>query len=183
MRRLALCLPLLFLLGGCQAIPYPRELESTLLVRVLGVDWDKDGVTLTAAELPEEGTPAVLLTAWGRDFESCLQELKEAGEEYVALTHVTQILVGEESELEEVLLAALEQKEVGQSATVWRTEGSARALMELTGGGARRLTSLELNRLGLKTQAVLEVLSQIEETGWAALPRLELQNGILEVKA
>jgi len=180
MKRLLICLPLL-LLCGCEVLPYPRELESTVLVRVLGVDLVGDGLILTAADIPGEGKEVTLLSAEGKDFEEGVQKLKEAGEEYVALTHVTQIVVGEGSDLRPVMEGALLQREVGQSATVWRAKGRARTLMEGVNGGAKRLTSLELNTAGLSTATVLEVLAKLEEGDKVELPCLEEKEGILEV--
>ena len=181
MKRLLICLPLLMLLCGCEVLPYPRELESTVLVRMLGVDRTAQGVFLTAADIPQEGRPVCFLTAEGADFETAVQRLKEAGEESVALTHVTQIVVGAESNLSDVLWGALLQKEMGQSATVWRAEESARRLMEKLGGGAKRLTSLELNVADLDTVTVLEALVELEEHGEVTLPVLGARDGILEV--
>lgn len=181
MRRWLVCLPLFMLLCGCEVLPYPRELESTVLVRMLGVDRTEQGVLLTAADIPQEGKPTSFLVAEGADFEESIQNLKQAGEESVALTHVTQIVVGAESDLSAVLWDALCQKEVGQSATVWRSEESARRLMEKLGGGAKRLTSLELNTAGLDTVTVLEALAWLEEHGSVTLPQLGVRDGILEV--
>ena len=180
MKRLLVCLPLL-LLCGCEVLPYPRELESTVLVRVLGVDLTGDGLILTAADIPGEGKEVTLLSVEGEDFEEGVQNLKEAGEEYVALTHVTQIIVGEESDLYPVMEAALLQREVGQAATVWRAKGSARELMERVNGGAKRLTSLELNVAGLQTATVLEVLAGLEKGKRVELPYLTENEGTLEV--
>ena len=181
MKRMAVCCLACLLLCGCGALPYPRELENTLLMRVLGVDQSWDEVVVTAANIPEKGEEKISLTAKGKDLEESCQRLKETGEEYVALTHVTQIVIGEDSDLQAVLQAVLEQKEVGQTATVWRCEGTAWETMEKTGGGAKRLTSLELNQSGLKTVTVLEALAQLEETGEVALPELTVKDGALEV--
>lgn len=178
MRGILLILPLLLFSCGCEALPYPRELESTMLVRVLGVDQTQEEVRLTAADM---GEGSVVLMAEGRSFEEACQNLKQAGEEYVALTHVTQILVGEESDLQAVLEAALAQKEVGQSATVWWAEGGAGELMKSVGGGARRLTSIELNTERLNTATVLEALAELEEGGAVPLPKIGRRNGVLEV--
>lgn len=179
--KLLVCLPLFLLLCGCEVLPYPRELESTLLVRVLGVDMTREGVLLTASDIPEEGGVAVVLFGAGEDFEGAVQTLKQSGEESVALTHVSQILVGEGSDLSLVLEAVLRNREVGQSATVWQTVGPARELMEMVRGGAKRLTSLELNGSGLTKITVLETLARQEEVGRVDLPLLGVVEGILEV--
>ena len=179
--KLLVCLPLFLLLCGCEVLPYPRELESTLLVRVLGVDVTREGILLTASDIPEEGGEAEVLFGAGEDFGEAVRDLKRSGEESVALTHVTQILVGEGSDLSSVLEAVLLNREVGQSATVWRTVGPARELMELVRGGAKRLTSLELNVEGLTKTTVLETLARQEEVGTVDLPLLGVVEGVLEV--
>lgn len=176
----ALCGLLCALLAGCEALPYPRELQDTLLVQVLGVDWTEDGIALTAAGEPREGKNSEVLTAGGKGPEESHQALKEAGEAYVALTHVTQILVGEGSDLRSVLEGALKGKEVGQTATVWLVrEGTARALMEEVGGGAKRLTSIELNAAGLSPRTVLDALAELERYGQVDLPALTVKDGVL----
>lgn len=181
MKRWLLVVPLFLLLCGCEVLPYPRELEGTVLVRMLGVDRTERGILLTAADIPGDGTAPCFLTAEGESFEKSIQNLKEAGEESVMLTHVTQIVVGAESELSAVLWDALCQREVGQAATVWRAEESARLLMTKAGGGAKRLTSLELNRAGLDTVTVLEALAWLEEHESVDLPVLGVRDGRLEV--
>lgn len=100
-RLLGAVLPLCLLLAGCDVLPYPRELEDTMLVRALGVDWTGEGVALTAADAPEEGERGgQMLAAAGEDWQKSRERLKQAGEEYVALTHVTQLIVGRESDLD-----------------------------------------------------------------------------------
>lgn len=180
-RRLAAVLPLCLLLAGCDVLPYPRELEDTMLVRVLGVDWTGEGVTLTAAAAPEEGGgEGEVLTALAPSMEESRKRLKREGEEYVALTHVTQLVVGKGSDVRAVLEAALAEREVGQTATVWLSKDtSAHALMEAVGGGAKRLTSIELNG-GLEAPTVLEALAQLEEDGEILLPALEVVEDTLE---
>ena len=42
MKRILFCLLACLLLTGCEALPFARELESTMLVQVLGVDWTRD---------------------------------------------------------------------------------------------------------------------------------------------
>ena len=169
-------------LTGCETLPYPRELEDTMLVRVLGVDWTAEEVVLTAASIPEEGEEDErLLAVRASDAKESHRKLKEAGEEYVALTHVTQIVVGEGSDLRAVLEGALEGREVGQTATVWLCrEGTALELMEAVEGGARRLTSIELNTRGLTAMTVLDALAELERTHQAALPALAAEKGRLE---
>lgn len=179
----ALILLLAFLpLAGCEALPFARELEATMLVQVLGVDWTHDGVTLTAASDPGEGSgdaKASVLSGSGRDLEEAKAALKGAGEEYVSLTHVTQLVLGADTDLPAVLEAALEEPALGQSATVWlAAEGTARELLEGAGGGAKRLSSIELNA-GAPSVTVLQSLMRLEEDGRVELPMLALEEETL----
>lgn len=149
MKRMLLCLLALLPLTGCEALPFARELEATMVVQVLGVDWTDDGVILTAVSDPGEGsedTKAEVLSGAGRDLAEAEAALKSAGEEYVSLTHVTQLVLGADSDLPAVLEAALEEPALGQGATVWMAaDGTAKELLEGAGGGAKRLSSIELN--------------------------------------
>lgn len=171
MKRVLICLSALFVLTGCEMLPFARELESTMLVQVLGVDWTEDKVTLTGANDPGTGE-AEVLSASGRSLEEAKSRLKGMGEEYVSLTHVKQLILGEQTDLATVLEAALEEPALGQSATVWMTEeGSAKTLMEEVGGGGKRLSSIELNS-GVHPVTVLQSLMRLEETGRVEIPLL-----------
>ena len=102
MKRMLLCLLAFLPLTGCEALPFARELEATMLVQVLGVDWTDAGVTLTAVSDPGKGGEdgeAELLSGTGRDLAEAEAALKGAGEEYVALTHVTQLVLGADSDI------------------------------------------------------------------------------------
>lgn len=182
MRRALICLLAFLPLAGCEALPFARELEATMLVQVLGVDWTDDGVTLTAASDPGEGSgdaKASVLSGSGRDLEEAKAALKGAGEEYVSLTHVTQLVLGTDSDLPAVLEAALEEPALGQSATVWlAADGTARELLEGAGGGAKRLSSIELNA-GAPSVTVLRSLMRLEEDGRVELPVLSLEGETL----
>ncbi|MGN0968217.1 MAG: hypothetical protein ACI4O3_03015 [Oscillospiraceae bacterium] len=182
MKRTLIILLAFLPLAGCEALPFARELEDTMLVQVLGVDWTDDGVTLTAASDPGEGsgdagTP--VLSASGADLEEAKATLKGAGEEYVSLTHVTQLVLGADTDLYAVLDAALEEPSLGQSATVWlAADGTAQTLLEGAGGGAKRLSSIELNS-GVPSVTVLQSLMRLEENGWVELPLLGLEGETL----
>lgn len=182
MRRVVICLLLLLPLTGCEALPFARELEATMLVQVLGVDWTDDGVTLTAASDPSEGSgdaEASVLSGAGADLEEAKAALKAAGEEYVSLTHVTQLVLGAGTDLPAVLEAALEEPALGQSATVWlAADGTAKELLEGAGGGAKRLSSLELNA-GAPSVTVLRSLMYLGEDGRVELPVLTLEGETL----
>lgn len=182
MKRILLCLLTILSLTGCEALPFARELEATMLVQVLGVDWTKDGVTLTAASDPATGSgdaKAAVLSAWGSDLERAKAALIGAGEEYVALTHVTQLVLGADSDLNVVLNAVLEEPALGQGSTVWlAADTTAKQLLEGAGGGAKRLSSIELNS-GVKPVTVLESLMRLEEDGCVTLPALRLEGETL----
>lgn len=178
MKRILMCLPVLFCLTGCEMLPFARELESTMLVQVLGVDWTQDGVTLTGADDSgsEEGS---VLSASGRTMEEAERNLKGAGEQYVSLTHVTQLVLGAQTDLAAVLAAALEKNELSQSATVWiAREGTAQELMETVGGGGRRLSSIELNS-DAQSVTVLQSLMRLNERGEVELPLLTREGATL----
>ena len=171
MKRILIWLPVLLCLTGCEMLPFARELESTMLVQVLGVDWVDSGVTLTGADDPGSGEGNVL-SATGRTMEEAEQNLKGAGEQYVSLTHVTQLVLGAQTDLAAVLAAALEKNELSQSATVWiAREGTAQELMEMVGGGGRRLSSIELNS-DAQSVTVLQSLMRLNEQGEVELPLL-----------
>lgn len=182
MKRMLLCLLALLPLTGCEALPFARELEATMVVQVLGVDWTDDGVVLTAVSDPGEGsedTKAEVLSGAGRDLAEAEAALKSAGEEYVSLTHVTQLVLGADSDLPAVLEAALEEPALGQGATVWMAaDGTAKELLEGAGGGAKRLSSIELNT-GVTPVTVLQGLMRLEEDGRVELPTLNLEEEIL----
>ena len=182
MKRALLCLLLLLPLTGCEALPFARELEATMLIQVLGVDWTDEGVTLTAASDPGQGggdPETSLLSAAGEDLAQAEAALKGMGEEYVSLTHVTQLVLGAETDLFCVLEAALQEPALGQGATVWlAAEGTAQDLLTGAGGGAKRLSSIELNA-GVTSVTVLQSLMRLEETGQVELPLLGLEEETL----
>lgn len=182
MKRMLLCLLAFLPLTGCEALPFARELETTMLVQVLGVDWTDAGVTLTAVSDPGEGSGnggEEVLSGSGRDLAEAEADLRGAGEEYVSLTHVTQLVLGADSDLRAVLEAAIEEPALGQGATVWMTaDSTAKKLLEGAGGGAKRLSSIELN-CAVAPVTVLQGLMRLEEHGQVELPTLGLEGNIL----
>lgn len=178
MKHMMVCLLACLCLTGCEMLPFARELESTMLVQVLGVDQSGGEVVLTGASDPGGGQ-APVLSAAGPDLEQAKAALKAAGEEYVALTHVTQLVLGAETDLQKVLEAVLEESSLGQSATVWLTEeGTARELMGQVDGGAKRLSSIELNG-PVKPVTVLQSVAGLEERGRVTLPVIGIREDVL----
>lgn len=180
MRRGLLCVLICSLLSGCEAVPFARELESTMLVQVLGVDWTEEEVVLTAAGDPGAGGGAAVLSASGRTLQAAQEALKGAGEEYVSLTHVTQIVLGTGSDCRAVLEAILDDPVLGQGSTVWMAEkGTAKDLLEAVDGGAKRLSSIELNS-GAEALTVLQSLMYLEERGRVEIRTLDVEKGVLQ---
>lgn len=182
MKRVLACFVMVSLLTGCGASPFARELEATMLVQVLGVDWTAEEVELTAASDPgtgSGGSKTPVLAAKGKDFGRAKAALKGAGEEYVSLTHVTQIVLGEETVLPAVLETALKEPTLSQSATVWVSKsGTAKDLLMSVDGGAKRVAAIELNS-GVEPITVLQSLMRLKEQGWVEVPALCTEKGVL----
>ena len=150
--------------------PVPKEPERLALVRVLGVD-GAGPVTLTAVcggEDQEGNQSRGQCTE--ADFEEALKALPWSGEEELSLTSVTYFIVGREVELENVLLAALRNVELGASATVWLAEGGAAELLESCEDPASALELLE--RQGFEGPTVVEALAALYEGDELCLPLL-----------
>ncbi len=180
MKKVLLCVLICMLLSGCEAVPFARELESTMLVQVLGVDWTEKGVVLTAAGDPGAGGGTAVLSASGRSLQEAQEALKGAGDEYVSLTHVTQIVLGTDSDCRAVLEAILDDPVLGQGSTVWMAKkGAAKDLLEVVDGGAKRLSSIELNS-GAEALTVLQSLMYLEERGQMEILILDVEDGVLQ---
>ena len=168
-----LCLLTAFLCG-CGTEAGRHELEDVFLVEVLGVDWGRDNVALTAADAER------VLRADGGTAQRSYQRLKEGGEGYVALTHVEHIVAGAHGDLRAVLEGALQGDEVGQTAAVWiSVDTTARELLEQAGGGAKRLEAIQNNTRDFRPVTVMEALVSLEETGTVILPVINMEDGKL----
>ena len=146
----------------------PREPEGLALVRVLGVDGLP--LTLTAVCGGGDNAPERGRCAGGR-FGEALELLpwSGAGAE-LSLTSVSYIIVGRDVELENVLLAALRNEELGASATVWLAEEGAGALLDRCGDPASGLDLL--TRRGIEAPTVVEALAGLKRDGGLTLPLL-----------
>ena len=150
--------------------PVPKEPEGLALVRVLGVE-GSGPVTLTAVcggEDQEHDQSRGQCT--GADFEEALEDVRWSGEEELSLTSVTYIIIGREVELENVLLAALRNEELGANATVWlESDGAA----ELLGSCEDPASALELlERQGFEGPTVVEALAALYRGDELCLPLL-----------
>lgn len=188
MKRLAFCLAscvlACLLLSGCGGLPEAREPEDTELMRVLGVDYTDQGVTLTAASGTQglENKEPVVLSVSGATTEDAITALGGAGEGYASLVYVTQIILGADTPAEKVLSDAIEEKQMGQTATVWVTaSGTAQALIEKTKGGVDRLASIEVNT-DVRKLTVLEALAELCEKREIQIPQLTVENDKLMTK-
>lgn len=175
-----LCAAVLAGLCGCASTgAHGRELEETVLVQVVGVDWDGRGVTLTAAGTDGEGE-TVLESVSGAGLAEAFAALPEAGETYFSLTNVTQILVGDGVNLREVLDYVLADREMSYLARVWAVNGFAGAVMGQTQDGGIARLALWKESGGTQTATVKSALAGLLDGGSTALTALTVRDGLLE---
>lgn len=121
MKRLMILLAALLTLSGCA--PTAREPDRLDLVRVLGAD-GSGPVTLTGVCGAEQGEVR-RGTAEGADFFAALEQLAWSGRRELAVTSVTWLVVGPDTELEALALAVLRENELGAAVTLWLAPGGA----------------------------------------------------------
>lgn len=127
MRRTVLLLLALLTLAGCA--PTAREPDRLALVRVLGVD-GSGPVELTGICGGAEQEGADRGTAAGENFAAALDRLPWSGRQELAVTSVTWLILGPDTDLEEVLLAVLREPELGAAITVWLAPDGAAELLK-----------------------------------------------------
>lgn len=165
---LLVCIGLAVLLAGWR--PAPREPEGLALVRVLGVDGGGP-VALTAVCGGEDQEDPSRGQCEGPDFSRALEGLPWSGEEELSLTSVSYLVVGQDVDLEDVLLAALRNEELGAAATVWLAERGAAGLLEDCGDPASALELLE--RQGVEAPTVVKALAALYGGDGPRLPMLD----------
>lgn len=171
-KLLAISLALAGLLTGCGG----QELAEVTLIQTLGVD-GPGPVELTALGDGEEGER--LYTLQGEDVARAQEALKGAGDTRMTVTHVAQLVLGPEAQVEETLWQELAHRESGYGATVWLSgELSAGELLAGAEGVSARLRSLEENA-GVAAPTILNALSDLERQGWVELPVLTREAGRL----
>lgn len=146
------------------------------LVRVLGVDGGEE-VTLTARVRRHGSGGCEPGGGIRRRFSVRRQALPWVGEEELALTNISYIIVGAEADLSEALGLILSDHEMSPSATVWLTQ-DAGALLDACEDPAARLAVLE--EQGVEAPTVVMVLAALKTDGQVELPVLSLADGRLE---
>lgn len=177
MKRFLLLMAMLSLLCGCS--PNAREPDNLALVRVLGVD-GASPVTLTAVCGGVDQQDPARGSCVGDDFRSAREALPWAGEEELALTGVSWLIVSRDADLAGVLFGILEDRELGASAAVWLADEGAAALLE---GCKDPAAHLELFReRGLTAPTAAEALGSLLTEGSVLLPVVTGQEGRLLYK-
>lgn len=173
-KRMMAALLLAVTLTGCGG----RELADVTLIQTLGVD-GLGPVELTALGDQEEQE---VYTLQGEDVAGAQEGLKALGDTRLAVTHVSQLVLGPDVPVERTLWQAMTHRESGYGATVWLT-AETRSAGELLAAVERvptRLKSLEENA-GVAAPTILAALSDLERQGWVELPVLSESGGELQV--
>lgn len=89
-------------------------------------------------------------------------------------------MVGPDVSLEEVLLAVLEDVDLGATATVWLVESGAAAVLDACKDPVADLELLSLE--GAAAPTVAQAAAALTAEGTVTLPCLSEQNGRMEVK-
>ena len=164
------------LLTGCASVA--REPDDLTLIRVLGVDGENP-VLLTAVSGVEGGEAPVRGNGSGSDFSRAREAVLWSGSgTELSLTGVSYLVVGEDADLEQVLLAVLEDADLGASAAVFWTADEAAELLNDSDDPASDLNRLMLKDVGAPT--VAQALAALATEGKVALPCLEEEDGRIE---
>ncbi|MBQ8647822.1 MAG: hypothetical protein IJ484_06755 [Oscillospiraceae bacterium] len=174
MKGLVLTALALTLLCGCS--PNAREPDNLALVRVLGVD-GASPVTLTAVCGGVDQQDASRGSCQEETFGLARDRMPWVGEEELALTSVSHLLVGRDADLAAVLFAVLEDQEMGASARVWLAEEGAAAALEDCKDPAAALELLV--QQGVQAPTVAETLGALMTDGSAILPVVGQEGGRL----
>lgn len=174
---MALALMAGILLSGCTT--HGREPDNLALVRVLGVD-GAGPVTLTGVCGGANQKDESRGSCQEQTFALARERLPWSGQEELALTSVSYLVMGEDADLAGVLLSVLEDPELGASATVWvAREGAGQALA----GCEDPATDLELLlRQGVQAPDAAQALAQLYTQGQVILPVVGQAEGRLEIQ-
>ena len=184
---LPLLVTLVLLLTGCSGLPYPREMGDMALLRTMGVDLGKEGLSVTVSTGPRakglqgEGESALVLSAQGESLSDAALTLQSLSDSYVFFGYVDQLLLGEElagAGVTQVLDYFARDVELGLGAQLWVVrDASAQRAVEAGGdqGVEGRLSTLRLDgEMGVAALARTagEVYTDLLEQGAAYLPAL-----------
>lgn len=189
-RILALMLGLTVLLTGCgRVLPYAREMGDMALMRVMGVDGEEDGLSVTvstgkrASGLQNEEEGALILSLQGKSLSTVCQAMQGASESYVFYGYVDQLLLGEDMARQgvyPVLDYFSRDTQLGLGAQLWLVRGD-RAESAVRSGGEEgidaRLSTLQTDsRMGTAgvTRTAGEAFTDLLERGSAYVPVLEV---------
>ncbi len=154
-------------LTGCGG----RELSNVTLIQTIAVD-GPGPVTLTA--LGDEEEPAVYETR-GDDVLRAQEGLRDLGTTRLEVTHVSQLVLGPDVDVAQVLWQELTHRKSGYGATVWLAgEGPAGELLAGAAQPCQRLKALEENG-GVVAPTLLDALSALSREGEVSLPVLALE--------
>lgn len=166
---LAVCL-----LSGCA--PQAREPDGLALARVLGADGGGK-VTLTAV-CGGQDQETLRSSVTGADLDEARNLLPWVGRQEMALTNLSYIIIGEETDLEKVLTYVLADRELSPAATVWGAENAAELLNNCEDPVAR----LEvLTEQGYEAPGAAEALAELLAAGEVTLPVLTAEGGELNM--
>lgn len=156
------------LLAGCSAVS--AEPDELVLVSVLGVDGGQE-VTLTAVS---EGVENAVCR--GGNFDQARESIRWSGRgAELSLTGVCYLVAGARVDLESILLAVMEDAELGASAYVWVAEGAALGLLNDCEDPSEDLRLLLLK--GSAVPTVAQALAAVTTEGAVRIPCLGVANG------
>ena len=176
MRRCAVLILCALLLTGCASVA--REPDNLALVRVLGVDGDSPVVLMAVCAREKQGNVG-RGHAEAETFEQARRQIPWSGTtEELSLTGVSYLLVGPETDLENLLYSVLEDEDLGATATVWKAETGAAAVLEACEDPAADLELLTLQ--GIKAPTVAQAVASLSSVGEVFLPCLGERDGKIE---
>ena len=118
---LALLFLLLLLLAGCGRTPQSREAGNTAVIGVLGVEPDRQGLTVHAGAESRAGEPPATYQGQGETLAVAIEKLSSSGNAMVSCAHVEHILLAQTTagSLEEVLSYAFQDPQQSTESQLW----------------------------------------------------------------
>lgn len=187
---LALCF-----LTGCAGKRITHEIESTVLMRTLGVDVGSesmDGVAVSAssgarqAAGTQQAQPPTVLFAQADTVSAACQKIQTYGDEFVFYGDVEQLVVGEgqaQRSLDAILVHMARSRELRLEAQLWVVRGGAASdvlFLSAEGQGAGAADRLEAMREDAELfskslpKTAREALVELSRNGCTVVPALTL---------